>query len=197
MRGVKLAAHKPVVHSTTFYSKRWNGYNWCHHPTLPSPPPPPPPSPSPPPLSPPPPSPPPSPPPPSPPPPYASTVVDEEGEPGKAQSGLFTTRVFAVATNHVDVVDGFKVRGRKDHQIDDGSELNTRLCVATGETWQRRLKSLPSVCGRRQGTTGSAASFGCCCGGWFHHTCMWTWYQERTSPKQFGELGRLARSFPG
>ena len=43
MRGVKLAAHKPVVHSTTFYSKRWNGYNWCHHPTLPSPPPPPPP----------------------------------------------------------------------------------------------------------------------------------------------------------
>ena len=51
MRGVKLAAHKPVVHSTTFYSKRWNGYNWCHHPTLPSPPPPPPPSPSPPPAA--------------------------------------------------------------------------------------------------------------------------------------------------
>jgi hypothetical protein len=60
-----------------------------------------------------------------------STVVDKEGndkkeeEPGKAKSRLFSTPVFAVAANHVIVVDGRKVRGQKDCDQTDEFELNT------------------------------------------------------------------------
>ena len=59
-------------------------------------------------------------------------------------------------------------------------------CIICMQVWDARGE-----------TSRAAASFGCCCGGWFHHACMWTWYRDRTSPKKFGELGRLSRSFPG